>query len=910
MVRFILLFATLAACILACQPRVDPISYSKDIKPILNKKCLRCHGGIKQQGGFSLLFQEEAFLPTESGNVAIVPGNSNKSHLIDRIKSDDPDLRMPQEGTPCTQAEIDLLERWIDEGAKWDDHWSYADYAGSEFDTPLSEWAISPLDRFVEARLYEVGLTPNPAAVPSKLARRVSLDITGLPPKARQVEDYLTQPTLEKYEAMVDQMLASPHYGERMASMWLDLARYADSKGYEKDAHRSIWRYRDWLIQAFNDDMPFDQFTMEQLAGDLLEHPSTDQLIATAFHRNTMTNDEGGTEDEEYRAAAVVDRVNTTFEVWQGTTISCVQCHAHPYDPIRHEDYYRIYALFNNTQDADIGNEFPYLLEPRDSIHEKRLQDVAKWLSQQTGLANEGAIYSKRESLKQLVFPRLYGDFADDFQSVLIHSDGAFRNSSMNANNQKHKAYYLLYKGIPGQGLAKINFLYEAKGDDVLVRVYRDSVGGPMVLEADLSATRGNNEQWASFMAESFDGVHDLVFHLINTTGDFANGVAFFREIELEYLGGRLDRSIREQQDSLLKIFRAGIKTPIMRAKSAQLERETFVHERGNYLVHGQRVAEGVPKIFNPSGHSIQNRLELARWLVSDENRLTSRVIVNRIWEQIFGRGIVETLEDFGSQGMPPTHPQLLDYLAANFSGAWNWSIKKLLKEILMSSTYQQGTEVSDLKREIDPFNKLYSRGSRIRLSAEQIRDQALAVSGLLSRKIGGPSVMPPQPENVWQVVYNSSKWTEAEGEDRYRRGLYTYWKRTTPYPSMVAFDSPSREFCVSRRIRTNTPLQALVTLNDTVYLEAAMALAEKMVDEGKGDIQQAIQFGYKQALLVEPDSETVDILHHLYESARTPQARKVAKSDDQLEFSQADLEPLLVVANAILNLDAFLTKS
>lgn len=895
-----------------CNHDKNDISYSEQIKPILNKKCLRCHGGIRKQSGFSLLFQEEAFAKAESGAHAMVPGKAKESEMIRRIRSEDPELRMPQEGPPCTIAEIKLLEQWIDQGAKWDTHWSYTTLSEHESPTAQSEWARTDFDHYVENKLLELGLSPNEMASPNQLARRVSLDITGLPPEPNQVSAYLSSPSEHQYQNMLEQLLASPHYGERMASMWLDLARYADSKGYEKDAHRSIWRYRDWLINAFNQDLPFDQFTKDQLAGDLIENGTKDQLIATAFHRNTMTNDEGGTEDEEYRSAAIIDRVNTTFEVWQGTTIGCVQCHSHPYDPIRHEEYYQLFALFNTTQDADIGNEYPYLFESKDSIHEAEVNEVAQWIRSQRNITHELSAVT-REEIKQLIFPRLQADLADDHREILIHEDGAFRNSAMNANNQKDKTYYLLYENVPMDGLSSIHYHYHSKGDDVAVKVYLDSIGGRLVSQAELQNTKDAIDlfNWASINTESFVGNHDLIFHIINTSGDFLTGVALFKEIELGYGEARVSKLMRKQQDRLLKIYRQGIQTPIMREQSELFSRKTHVFERGNYLTKGREVSPGVPNIFNPKKALVENRLQLADWLVSRENPLTSRVIVNRIWEMFFGHGIVETLEDFGTQGIEPTHQKVLDVLADKFSGEWNWSLKRLVKEILSSATYRQSSTTSDEKLMLDPFNYNLSRGARMRLSAEQIRDQALSISGLLSRKIGGPSVMPPQPDRVWQVVYSNAKWIEAEGEDRYRRGLYTYWKRTTPYPSMIAFDSPSREFCVSRRIRTNTPLQALVTLNDTVYLEAAFALAKWMAHEANGNVDVAITRGYERALLVKPDQETLNILKSLYNEAVVPKAQMVSSETEAPanDYSLEIIKPLSVVANAIMNLDAFLTK-
>ncbi len=896
LIHTVLAFAALI--ILGCLTQRRQVSYSQDIKPILNKKCLRCHGGIKANGGLSFLFREEAFGETESGLPAIVAGKSSASEMIQRIKSHDPELRMPQDDDPLEDHEIRLLERWIDQGAEWDDHWSYTPLVDPEIPSTSGPFALTDLDHFVVDELATMSLQPNEAAPPPALARRLSFDLLGLPADIELAADYLRDPTMEQYRQLVNDLLASPHYGEQMASMWLDLARYADSQGYEKDAHRDIWRYRDWLIDAFNRDLPFDQFTIDQLAGDLVPNPTKEQLIATAFHRNTMTNAEGGTEDEEYRTAAVVDRVNSTFEIWQGTTISCVQCHSHPYDPFTQEEYFGLYALFNNTQDADLDNEFPFLLEVQDSL--EHIQAIAQWISAQTDRPREGHQQVSGPQIRALMWPRLFADLSDDFQDVLVGST-TFSNSSYNANNQKHKKYYLIFRNCDLTGLEGFRYRYRSHGSDAQIQVRLDSIDGPVISTHQMQKSK--DWQWTSAKSEPVDGRHDLIFHFINTTGDFRNGVVHLREIELTIPDEPIGPQLRKKQDRLLSMYRNGTRTPIMKERSALLARQTFVHERGNYLVPGKQVEPGLPTILNGSGRSVQNRLELAQWLVSEDNPLTARVIANRIWAMVFGHGIVETSEDFGTQGIPPTHRALLDHLAYRFSHDFGWSIKQLLTYIVCSATYRQSSEVTPQKIEGDPYNKYYSRGVRKRLSAEQIRDQALAIGELLNPMVGGASVMPPQPEGVWQVVYSNAKWYEDNQADKYRRGLYTYWKRTTPYPSMVAFDSPSREFCVSRRIPTNTPLQALVTLNDTVYIEAASGLAAWMQDQHPDDLTAAVVHGYEKALLEKPDPETLRTLMDLLDTAGeqlTPAASDETKAP----------APMVIVANAIMNLDAFLTKS
>jgi hypothetical protein len=620
-----------------------------------------------------------------------------------------------------------------------------------------------------------------------------------------------------------------------------------------------------------------------------------------------MTNTEGGTEDEEYRVTSVMDRVNTTFELWQGTTISCVQCHAHPYDPFTHKEYYNLLAIFNNTQDADIDSEYPYLLEIPDSLQGK-IKEVASWIKNidATYVIPEGDVTQKE--IERLVYPRLFGDFADDFQDVLISSNGRFNNSAYNANNQKDKKYYLVYKDVDLDAIKAIKYQYICNGDDAITHLYLDDLQGNPVSSTIMTAPKKEGDwTWKTEELPHLSGRHDLIFHFENSTGDFRSGVVNFKEIELVQRDKKLSDKLRSHQDSILTLYRRGIKTPILKERSDLLKRSSYVFERGNYLVRGDEVTPGVPKILQKDTLPVLDRLALARWLVSDQNPLTARVMVNRIWAYIFGEGLVSTPEDFGTQGEPPTHAALLDYLAYQFSHTWRWSIKTLVRNIVLSATYQQSSDVDSIKIQIDPFNKWYSRGNRFRLSAEQIRDQALVVSGLFNEKVGGKSVMPPQPDGVWQVVYSNERWNISDAEEKYRRGLYTFWKRTAPYPSMAAFDSPSREFCVSRRIRTNTPLQALVTLNDTVYLEAAAALGLLMENQGQNaDIMQAIQAGYKRAIGKEPDEEVLTILKELYDRAALPREKLMVDSSNDEDL----LKPYTVVANTILNLDALLTKS
>jgi hypothetical protein len=736
----------------------EEVSFNHDIRPILNKHCLSCHGGVRQMGGFSLLFREEAFDTTESGKLAIVPGRHRKSEMYQRLVHHDPEMRMPPEAPALAQHEIDLIAKWIDQGAKWEKHWAYIAPDTSLQAPEIPEWGHNEIDAFVAQKLQANGMEPEPEAQPANLLRRVSLDLIGLPPSEKLQQAFLVDKSMT-YEQLVDSLLASPHFGERWAAMWLDLARYGDSQGYQKDhLRRQIWRYRDWVIDAFNRDLPFDQFTIEQLAGDLLPEPEDHQILATAFHRNTNTNDEGGTDDEEFRVVAVIDRVNTTFEVWQGVTMSCVQCHSHPYDPFRHQEFYEGMAFFNNTLDQDLTNEFPRvrLLSPAQKREKEKL---TRWIE------------NKRSQADTL---------SEDFKTKV--------------------------------------------------------------------------DEWTS---------------------------------------------IRE----------GGV--PVMQDFHPDTGRVTRVFDRGNWLALTDTVQPDVPRIMPPLVRdSLVNRLDLAQWLVDDRNPLTSRVIANRFWGQIFGQGIVVTAEDFGSQGTPPTHPQLLDWLALRFMHDHQWQLKPFLKDIVMSATYRQSSKISKEKLAKDPYNALLSRGPRVRLSSEQLRDQALSIAGLLSDKMYGPSVMPYQPEGVWDVIRAVARWETSPGEDRYRRALYTLIRKTSPYPSHLSFDGTSREFCVSRRIRTNTPLQAMITLNDPVYTEAAQVLADSMATKAQ-EVEAQISYGYRRALFREPDDYRLNELKAFYEEALLHYQQHPEQSTALLHVEEASPEQaaLTNVAGIILNLDELINK-
>jgi len=891
--------------------RTPEIDFNQDIRPILNNKCMRCHGGVKRSGGLSLLFRSEALLPNESGLPAIVPGDPGTSEMITRIKHTDPELRMPLDGEALTEEEIVLLEKWIASGAEWETHWAYIPPQKPEIPSVDDKsWPQSPIDHFIGAKMDKKGLTPNPEAKKEQLYRRVSLDLIGLPPTWEEVQQFVQDSSVDAYEKLVDRLLQSPRFGEHLASMWLDLARYADSKGYEKDPYRNIWPYRDWVIKAFNNNKPFDEFTIEQLAGDLLANPTQNQLVATAFHRNTMNNTEGGTEDEEYRVASVLDRVNTTWTIWQGTTMECVQCHSHPYDPFLQKEYYQLYDYYNQTQDADLDGEFPVLSYFRE---DSTIENISAWIQLQSPDLGIDLDRSLNSQIRNAAYPLLIPGNCDDFNDVRIAGDGSVDNWATNPNNIPDKDFFFVVKGVDLTEVSAIGYAFSSVGNQGVLEVRLNDTLGTILQKIEIpKAQKG----FVSLPISSQNGKHDLYFRLYNKQVNAPEGRFSIRYIYLQNPDQPLTEKEREKRYEIVqKLRKAATKVPIMKTRLDDNERITQEFDRGNWMVKGDTVEAAIPhSLVSDSSQIPSDRLEMAAWLVSSENPLAARVIVNRFWAELFGVGLVETTEDFGTQGMKPTHPELLDWLAVYFRDELDWDVKALLKTLVMSATYRQSAVADKQKLAQDPANTWLARGPRVRLKAEQVRDQTLAVSGLLSDKMYGPPVMPPQPDNVWQVVYSGMQWETATGEDRYRRAIYTYWRRTSPYPSMIAFDAPSREFCVSRRISTNTPLQALVTLNDTVYVEAAMALAQRMQAQGE-TLSKQIRSGYEHALLESPDDETLNTLVNLYHtikkertgSQQLPELRieQVSDNDDAILHQ----EVLTVVASAILNLDSFLMK-
>jgi hypothetical protein len=760
--------------------------FNRDIRGLLSNRCLRCHGpdAADRHGGGEGGLRLDTFAGATAdlgGHAAIVPGKPEASELVSRITSTDPDLVMPppEAGEPLTAAQVDLLRRWIAAGAAYEPHWSYVPPVRPPVpQVRNASWPRNDIDRFILARLEVAGLAPRPEADRATLARRLALDLTGLPPTPEEVDAFVTDPAPDAFERLVDRLLAHDGYGEHQAREWLDLARYADSTGYAEDQPRTIWAWRDWVIRAYDANLPFDEFTIRQIAGDLLPTATLDDRIATAFHRNTLTNTEGGTIDEEFRTVAVVDRVNTTMSTWMGTTIACAQCHDHKYDPLSQREFFALYAILNNTADADRPDEAPVVEIPWPPIDDQR-----RWLE-----AEIAAIEAR------------------------------------------------LPPPAPG-------------------------VGEP----------------------PEFRPARDLVTDLRR----------------------RLDAA---QPPTV----------PVLEELPRDKQRVTKIQLRGNWQNLGDEVRAGVPAVFDPAadaGNERFDRLALARWLVDPRNPLTARVIVNRIWERLFGIGIVATSEEFGSQGDLPSHPELLDWLATELV-AWKWDTKAIQRLIVTSAAYRQSSKPSPEALARDPENRLISCGPRVRLAAEVIRDQTLTASGLLSRKKWGPSVHPPQPNLGLKAAFGGQiDWQTSTGEDRYRRAIYTTWRRSNPYPSMATFDAPDRQVCTIRRPRTNTPLQALVTLNDPVYIEAAQALARRMVREGGPDAAGRAARGFRLVLARRPQPAEVARLVRLHGEAladyrsRPDAAVKMATDPlgpipGDLRIEPADLAAWSVVANVILNLD------
>ncbi|MEM7698014.1 MAG: PSD1 and planctomycete cytochrome C domain-containing protein [Verrucomicrobiota bacterium] len=966
--------STFSALILAgvgwacAEPLVlDPVDFARDIRPILNAKCTGCHGGVKQAGGVSFVYRDQVIdYEGKSGLPVVVPGNIDESEMLFRITlpSDDDEVMPPVEDHPegLTDEEVALITRWIEEGASWKQHWSFEKPERPELPT-LSEAyeAIEPIDFFIRARLEHEGLMPSERARPGRLLRRIALDLNGIPPSLEELDAFELAWSVDPraaVESEIDERLGRESFGEKWATMWLDLIRYADSRGLGQDGRRTIWPYRDWVIGALNDDLPFDEFSIKQLAGDLLPEPKLTDLIATAAHRNTQTNNEGGTDDEEFRIEAVVDRVNTTWQTWGAMTFGCVQCHDHPYEEFRHDEYYEFMALFNNTADNDLRDDAPLLSVPNKSSEYDRahaLDREVAWLQEDlwtrgieaagvgswrpiepdslttdngnkleprvvdglpgfgtAGTISRGPVYdlqypvpadqSAITGLRFTAYPKdpdkalkdsEWGFEITSLEAALIDAEGnatpiPFAASVADVPWLPHAPQKLI--AADGKGFAAYTRMHRARQIVLIPDAPIEAAGKTLQLKI------GNKTViLGSFPLVIHQGTLEISSHQALT--DFVSDSA------IGDLRGQVAARIKERK----AIPSTAI--PTMAERPAAVNRPTHVFGRGNFLEKEAEVEAGIPFSLELNEEGIPDRLAMAEWWFHPDHPLTARVFVNRLWEQLFGTGIVTTLEDFGSSGEKPSHPELLDYLALRFAEDYDWSIKAILREIMLSETYWQSPVVSSELVERDPANRFLARGPRPRLSAEVLRDQALAISGLLTEKVGGPPVHPPIPEGVWKPFQGGDKWdTPAPGQpDRYRRSIYTYTKRSIPYPTFATFDAPSREFCNPRRLVSNTPLQALVMMNDAVFAEAAAGLARRMKYDSEGTVAERLEQGYRIATSMRPSTAKLDELLRLYEEL---EARYTAEPELKRGMAGTpDGAAYTIVAQVMLNLDEVITK-
>jgi hypothetical protein len=971
------------------------VSFGRDVAPILKAHCTSCHGSTNPDGGLDLLDAKKLLKGGDSGP-AVTPGKPESSLLLQRIEGKGGLPRMPKGMPPLSSADTQTIRNWIAAGAKIDDavarHWAYVAPVRPPVPKIKSTWIRNPIDAFVLAKMTREGLHPSPEASKETLIRRVSLDLTGLPPTLDEIDVFLADKRPDAYERLVDRLLASPHYGERQARGWLDLARYADTDGFEKDLNRTAWKYRDWVIDAFNKNLPYKDFVVQQIAGDMFPNATLDEKIATGFNRNTMFNREGGVDQEEAHFGVILDRVDTTATVFLGSTLQCARCHDHKYDPFTQRDYYKMAAFFSNSRIAPSGpkavGEEKWFEPDIPAPSQAQAADLARI---QTALSTLDAQYKtwspdkqtgfdawKIEAAKALVFQSIAPSQAtsDGGAKLVTQPDQSVLATGNLADND---VYHLTF---PAAAFPIAGFKLEALTDPSLhsngpgradngnfvVTGMKVFVAGRQIgivgVQADYSqpdfdpktiAGSDRSSGWAVMPEQGQN--HELQIALAHP---IPAGASFSVDVEhqapaLRHLLGRFRFSVSpdadsaslqisgvvrqlaakptpsvEEEQTLKEAFlsvspslgstRAQIAS--LRQSEITLQRQiptamvleeipnspvpfAYVRQRGQFLTKTDRVIAGTPDVLPPLPSGRPDRLALGKWLVSPSNPLTARVEVNRIWEQCFGRGIVETSEDFGTRGSPPTHPELLDWLAVEFMHQ-GWDMKAMNRLIVTSATYRQTSDATPEIMAKDPQNFLYARGPRFRMEAETIHDNALAVSGLLSLKIGGPSVMPYQPEGIWDSPYSGEQWMPSMGQDRYRRGIYTFIKRTAPYPAFLTLDATSRESCTVRRIRTNTPLQALELLNDKLMLEAAKALAHEMEHAATTDSQRlALGFRLCTARLPQPKEE--NRLKTLLAKLET-RYRTNPKAASALGNSYEDAA-YTMVGNVLLNLDETITK-
>ena len=1028
------------------------VDFGRDIRPILSDNCFACHGpdDAKRKAGLRLDQKEPLFRAAKSGARPVVAGQTGQSELLRRVTAQADDEHMPpaESGKKLTAQQIELLRRWIEQGAEYRSHWAFAPLQAPALPSVRAKsWPRNGIDHFILARLEQERLKPGGEASRETLMRRVTLDLTGLPPTPAEVSEFLADQSVDAYDKLVDRLLRSPHYGERMALEWLDAARYADTHGYHIDSARDMTHWRDWVIGAFNDNEPFDQFTIEQLAGDLLPNATVHQKVASGFNRNHMINYEGGAIPEEYQTAYLIDRVNTTATVWLGLTLACAQCHDHKYDALTMKDYYRFYAFFNNVPEKGLdgreGNAVPILKLPsetqstrlaalRSDVREaeaglkaadEELPGLqAKW-EQQLASGAEGedpagwtARFPLHESLEgenasAAPIPAKLNEGNPKWTAGLsgraLQLDGKDENFVV-AGDAVHlestQAFsYGCWVRQSGKGtgalFARMDDASDLRGFDLLLgdgklhlhlihawptnalRVVAKSAlpkdaWTHVLATYDGSSKASGVKLYVNGVSVPFEVTHDSLSGSLLTSvpfqlgkrsashplqGALADVRIYPRALsEREAAGLALapfgqmaqrpaDQRSDEDKKRLTDLFRERHAPRWQEAKGRQssakkaLEqfersipntmvmgeqetpRDTFMLVRGQYDKKGDKVSAGTPAALPPLPEGAPgNRLGLARWIVAPEQPLTARVIVNRYWQMYFGNGIVSTSENFGSQADAPSHPELLDWLASQFTRS-GWNVKTMQRLIVTSATYRQSSVQTAAGRERDPENRLLGRGARLRLPAEFIRDQALAVAGLLDDRIGGASVFPYQPPGLWEELmvredgdnFTAQKYQQSHGRDLYRRSLYTFWKRTSPPSTLGTLDAPDRQTCVVRRQRTNTPLQALLLMNDPTFVEAARKLAERLLTEAEGD-RQRIELAYRLALTRAPKAAELDVLLQLYRAQLASYRADAASAARVLHVGESELPPALdpaqlaawtMVASAILNLDETITK-
>ena len=981
------------------------LDFNRDVRPILSEHCFGCHGRYARARKADLrLDTREGLFRDLGGTAAVAPGKPDESEVYLRVVAEEDDLRMPppKAGRALARSQVETIRRWIAQGAEWKGHWAYI--APTRRAVPAVKddggFARNEIDRFILARQRERGLRPSPEADRVTLIRRLSFDLTGLPPAPEEVDAFLADDAPGAYERLIDGLLASPHFGERMAVAWLDLVRYADTGGYHSDNHRDVWMFRDYVIRAFNAGLPFDRFTVEQLAGDLLPDPTADQKVASGYNRLLMTTEEGGAQAKEYIAKYAADRVRNASTVWMGATFGCAECHDHKYDPYKTREFYALAAFFADIREKAVGRQDQTPIPTPEQAErlaqvDARIAATQRVLDTQTpDLDADLAAWERSRAERAVAWTVLRPSEVTskggatlavrDDGSILVSGTAPERDTyTLTVPTDLKGITALRLEALPDASLPARGPGRASNGNVVLSEVALSAGGNPVAW----SGASASHSQQGYDVAAAVDGrretgwailprtgqATEAVFQAVDDLGPTTLTVTLHQEYGSQHTLGRFrlsatsaprpvhaegtgappkpvaealavepDRRTAAQKDAVAAYYRgiaprlepsrralaelrqqrsqlvAAIPTTLITTATAP--RVVRVLPRGNWLDEsGPVVAPGVPAFLPPLGAEGRrpNRLDLARWLVAPENPLTARVAVNRLWKAMFGRGLVATLDDFGAQGSWPTHPDLLDWLAVEFRDS-GWDVKHMLRLMALSGTYRQSSRASEALRRADPDNLWLARQGRSRLDAEMVRDTALAVGGLLMHRLGGPSVKPYQPAGYWaHLNFPRREWVADRGPDQYRRGLYTYWCRTFLHPGLLAFDAPGREECQVERPRSNTPLQALVLLNDATYVEAARALALRLLREAAG-VEPRIQLAYRRALSRPARSAEIETLAALYrrhldhyraDRRAAEELVHVGDAPVPADLDPAELAAWTSVARVVLNLHETITR-